>query len=77
MLWNIVDYAVEERLQSIKAALPAFARNRRQIQTLSESTVARSETSLDSRFWIQFLTPLTPSSVASEPVKKKRKGSNV
>ena len=30
MLWNILDYVVGERLQSIKAALPAFAINRSQ-----------------------------------------------
>lgn len=76
MLWNILDYAVGERLQSIKAALPAFAINRRQSQHVPESTAARSETSLDSRPWIQFQTPATPTSVASEPVKKKRKGNN-
>ena len=77
MLWNIMDYAVEERLQSIKAAIPAFARNRQQVQPAAESTIARSETSLNSRSWVQFPTPLTPTSVASEPVKKKRKGSNM
>ena len=77
ILWNILDYAVGERLQSIKGALPEFARNRCQIQPAAESTIARSEMSLNSQSWAQFPTPITPRSVASEPAKKKRKGSNV
>jgi hypothetical protein len=35
MLWNILDYAVEKRLQSIKAALLAFCEE----QTLNLSCV--------------------------------------
>jgi len=77
VLWNIVDYAVKERLQSIKAALPDFARNRHLLQPVAESTVARSKVSLNSQSWVQFPALLTPTSVASEPVKKKRKGSNM
>lgn len=76
ILWNIADHAVGERLESLKAAIPAFARNKRHFPPISENTTARSVTSLDSQSWVQF-RPSTPTSVVSEPAKKKRKDDNV
>lgn len=65
------------RLESIKAALPTFARNRSQFKSVSESTVAYSEISSESGFQIASQPPLTLTSGASEQAKKKRKYTNV
>jgi hypothetical protein len=73
MLWNILDYAVGERLCSIKAALPAFNKNKGLLKAAIENTATHSETSsLKLKPWPTFLQPLTPASVASEPIKKHK-----
>lgn len=75
ILRNIVEYATTKRLESIKAALPSFAEHRPSSETMLESTTAPSvSSSLNSHPWLHFETPATPTSVASEPVKKKRRG---
>jgi hypothetical protein len=74
ILWNILDYATGERLHSIRAAIPAFAENRGHIGSAVGSTIAFSEaSSLNSQAWTKFPAPLTPASIASEPVKKRKR----
>ncbi|KAF1911036.1 hypothetical protein BDU57DRAFT_115307 [Ampelomyces quisqualis] len=76
-LHNIKDHALGARLQSIKAALPAFEPKTRNLYP----AVAMSESggpapSLHESSASTFPVPLTPASVVSEPTKKRRRKDN-
>ncbi|KAF2820811.1 hypothetical protein CC86DRAFT_374129 [Ophiobolus disseminans] len=78
---NIQQYAINERLRSIRAALPLFARNKKgsKYPVLQEpdfdddvdDDTASQPTLSNSGFG--FPTPRAPSNAVSEPVKKRRR----
>lgn len=75
LLLNIKNYALDTRLRSIKSALPAFASAKKKPSSkypaipMSQSSTSASVLSHPSASVFQ--APLTPSSVGSEPSKKR------
>lgn len=65
MLHNYLDFALGERLRSIKQALPAFWPNRRKVKR-TKSRSSTTVSGLDLRLDI----PMTPSSNAGESVDR-------
>lgn len=80
LLHNIKNHALNTRLLSIKAALPAFATEKKKPSSrypaVSTSQYSASASVLSHPSASVFQVPLTPSSVASEPSKKRPRLNN-
>jgi hypothetical protein len=75
-LRNICQYAVTERLESIRKSLPLFAQNRRDTYppvSVSHYSASVTSVSQSSSSRLAFQAPPTPSSVEAEPVKKRQR----
>jgi hypothetical protein len=73
ILHNIKHHALGARLQSIKDALPRFAsaRNNHRYPAIAMLESTETDSALSQSSASVFEAPLTPSSVVSEPLKKR------